>query len=73
MQSIFKTKMLIYLSKANLDVKIMFGNIIHLIDPEIRKRAPMGTKIPHAILVHYLLAFEIQILYLCFCSFAIYF
>ena len=37
MRSIFETKMLIYQSKANLDVKILFGNIIYLIDPEIRK------------------------------------
>ena len=37
MRPIFKTKMLIYHSKANLDVKILFGIITYLIDPEIRK------------------------------------
>ena len=35
MQLIFKIKMLIYHSKANLDVE-MFGNITHLIDREIK-------------------------------------
>ena len=34
MPLIFKTKMLIYQSKAKLDVKILFGNITHLIDLE---------------------------------------
>ena len=46
---IFKTKMLIYQSKVNLDVKILFDNIIHHIDLEMRKGF-MGTKIPHSIL-----------------------
>ena len=35
MRPIFETKLLIYQSKANLDVKILFGNITHLIDLEI--------------------------------------
>ena len=38
-----------------LDAKILFGNIIHLIDPEIRKihkKVCMGTKILHSFLVH---------------------
>ena len=58
MQPIFETKMLIYQSKANLDVKTLFGNITHPIDPEITKmleRVCMGIKIPHSILVHDLL------------------
>ena len=29
--------MLIYHSKANLDEKVLFGNIPHFIDPEIRE------------------------------------
>ena len=33
MRPIFKTKVLIYQSKANLDVKILFGKIKHLKDP----------------------------------------
>ena len=43
MRLIFKkTKKLIYLSKANLDVKIVFGNITQLIDPEIWKILARG-------------------------------
>ena len=34
---IFKTKMLIYELKASLEVKILFANITHLIEPGIRK------------------------------------
>ena len=37
----FKTKMLIFQSKANLDVRILFGNITHLIGPEIKPLKPM--------------------------------
>ena len=37
MRQLFETSMLIYQSKANLDVKFLFGNIAHLLDPEIRK------------------------------------
>ena len=61
---IFKTKMLIYQSKANLDVKILFGNIARLIDPEIRKMLEKGfvwSKVPYSILVNDLLAIEIKI------------
>ena len=60
-------EMLIYQSKANLDVKILFGNITRLIASEIRRmldRVCLGTKIPHSILVHDLLAIEIK-LHLC--------
>ena len=37
MQPIFKTEMLIYQSKAGLDVKILFGRSTHLSDIEIQK------------------------------------
>ena len=37
MRLMFETQTLICQSKANLDVKILFGNITHLINPEIRK------------------------------------
>ena len=39
---IFKTEMLIYQSKINLDEKILFGKITHLLDPEIRQNAGKG-------------------------------
>ena len=32
-QPILKTKMLIYRSEANLDVKSLFGKVTHLLDP----------------------------------------
>ena len=47
MRPIFKTEMLMYQSKANLDVKILFGNITRYLDPEIRKmliRGMFGNK-----------------------------
>ena len=56
MWQIFQAEMLIYHSKAYLDMKILFCNITHLIDSEII----MGTKIPHSILVRYLLAIVIK-------------
>ena len=37
MRPIFRTKMLICQSKANLDEKILFGKITHHLDPGIRK------------------------------------
>ena len=37
MRPIFTTKMLIYQSKANLDEKILFGEITHHLDSEIGK------------------------------------
>ena len=37
-----KTEMLIYLSKANLAQKILFGKITHHLDPEIRKMLERG-------------------------------
>ena len=42
MRPIFKNRMLIYQSKADLDVKILFGKITHLVDPEIRKMLEWG-------------------------------
>ena len=42
MKSIFKTNVSINQSKANLNVKILFGKITHLIDPEIRKMMKRG-------------------------------
>ena len=47
MRPIFKSKMLIYQSKANLDEKMLFGKIIHHLDPKIRKvlvRGMFGNK-----------------------------
>ena len=37
MRPIFKTEMLFYQSKANLDEKILFCKITHHLDPEVRK------------------------------------
>ena len=37
-----QNRMLIHQSKANLDEKISFSNIPHLIDPEIRKMLVIG-------------------------------
>ena len=37
MQPTLKTKMLIHRSKINLDVKILFGKITQLLEPEIGK------------------------------------
>ena len=42
MWQIFKTKMFIFQSKANLDEKILFGKITHLCDPTIRKMPVRG-------------------------------
>ena len=39
---IFETKILIDQSTANLDMKILFGNITHLRDAEIRKMLEKG-------------------------------
>ena len=38
----FKTTMLIFQSKANLDEKILFGKITHRLDPEIREMLVRG-------------------------------
>ena len=42
MRPIVETSMLIYQSKANLDVKILFGKIKQLQDPEIMKMLETG-------------------------------
>ena len=42
MWPIFKTEMLIYQSKANLDEEISFCKITHLSDPEIREMTVGG-------------------------------
>ena len=42
MRPIFKTKMLIYQSKAKLDENTMFGNITHHLNQEIRKMLVRG-------------------------------
>ena len=57
-------EMLIYQSQTDLDEKILFGNVTHHLDPEIRKmevRACLGTRIQYSILVHNLLPIEIKI------------
>ena len=46
MKPLFKTAMLIYLSKADLDEKILFGKITHHLDLEIRKMLLKGFRIP---------------------------
>ena len=60
MRPIFKTEMLIYHSKVDLDGKILFGKI----KGECWYGASYGTRIPHSMLVHSLLTIEIQILFL---------
>ena len=42
MGPIFKTELLIFQSKANLDEKILFDKITHHLDPEITKMPVMG-------------------------------
>ena len=59
MRLIFKTEVLIYQSKAKLDEKVLFGKITHHLDP-----GKFGTRIPHSIVVHDLLAIKIKILFL---------
>ena len=39
---IFKTKLLIFQSKANLDENILFGKITHHLVPEVRKMLVRG-------------------------------
>ena len=53
-RQIFKIKMLIYQSKANLDKEILCGKITHHLDLEIWKmlvRGMFGKRIQHSILV----------------------
>ena len=42
MRPIFNTEMFIHQSKFNLNEEILFGNIPHLMDPEIRKMLVKG-------------------------------
>ena len=42
MRPIFKTKLLMYQSKAKLDEKMFFGKITHREDPNIRKLPVRG-------------------------------
>ena len=53
---IFVAGMLVYRSGVSLDKKILFGNVHHLTDQEIRKM--LGTNIPRSILVHDLPSIE---------------
>ena len=43
MRTIFKTKMLIFQSKAIIDEKILFGKITHHLDQEIRRMLVTGV------------------------------
>ena len=61
----FKTEMLMYQSKANLDVKFLFGKITHLSDPKIR-RMPLRSlyenqefHVPFWSMLHLALKFEL--------------
>ena len=65
---ILKTEMSMYKSKANLDGQILFCKIAHHLDEKLGKcwlvRVCLGTRIPHSILVHDLLAIKIEIRFL---------
>ena len=64
MWPIFKTKLLIFHSNANLDEKILFDKITHHLDPEMRKYWCLETQPSHSILLYDLLVIEIKILFL---------
>ena len=58
MRLIFKIRISVYQSKANLYMNILFRKITYLSDPEIRKNAAGGMyrkRIPRFNLVHVLL------------------
>ena len=60
MQPTFKTKVLIYQSKANIDVKTFLLKSLISQTQKLRNGwigVGIGAKIPHSILVHGLLAF----------------
>ena len=61
MRPIFKTEILIYQSKANLDEQNLLGKFTHHLDQEIRKMLA-NWKFGNSILVHDLHAIEIRIL-----------
>ena len=65
----FKTELLIYQSRANLDEKFLFGDITHQFYQEFRKMlarygACLGTRVTHSILVDSLLVIEVKIPFL---------
>ena len=61
----FKTEVLIYELKDNLDEKVLYGKITHHLNlGKCRFLMCLGTRIPHSILVHSLLAIEIKIPFL---------
>ena len=67
MWQIFENKMLIYQSKATLDVRILFGKITYLKIPKIRKlsaRNMYGSENSTVHLVEDSLAIAIKILFL---------
>ena len=51
MRPIFKTNTLFYHLKVNFDVKILFGQVIHFVDPKLKKNR-------EGVLLHYLLSIE---------------
>ena len=65
MAPIFKTELLIYQSKANLDEKILFDKITHQLDPEIRKMPVRGLygnqifQVPFWSMIHVALKFTL--------------
>ena len=68
MRSIFKTKILINQSKANVDEKSLFGKITHLYDPTIRKMTKRGLHrnrelhVPHRFTIYVALKFTSSVL-----------
>ena len=65
MGSIFKTEIIIYHSKANLDEGILSGKITRIQTQKLGKcwKGPcLGIRIPHSILVHNLHAIDVKIL-----------
>ena len=61
---IFKTKISIVQSRANLDEKILFCKIIRHLEPEIWKMPYLGMRSPYSILVRDFLGIEIKALFL---------
>ena len=67
LRPIFKTEMLVFQSKPNLEENIFMVKSFNQFDLEIRiilVRTCLGTRIPNSIPVHHLLAIEIKILFL---------
>ena len=65
MWPLFKTEMLIYQSKANLDEKILFGKLTHHLRSNNQKNPCKGfaweSKIPRSILVFDLCSIEVYV------------